>query len=79
MSTHQVEQTTRRGDRLVVTLIDEAGAEPTILLTVDDVDQTPLPTVELTIDETAALRETLRALCERALANRGGDWWTRRR
>jgi hypothetical protein len=57
---------TSRGDRITVTLMDFPGQPPTMLLTVDDVDDTVVPTATLTASESAELREAIRSLWERA-------------
>lgn len=73
----QVEIRTARGDTVTATLLALAGEEPTVLVTVDDPDATPMPTVEFTIKELADFREALRRLSERAMT-REGRWTTRR-
>lgn len=52
--------TTARGDTVVVTLFSRPGEQSTILVSVDDADGTPIPTVELTLPEAAKLRSLLR-------------------
>jgi hypothetical protein len=68
---------TERGDTVMVTLFD--GADPSIILSVDDVDDAEMPSVELTISEAAELREALRFQLEEAAGPRGAWRWTRRR
>ena len=54
------------GDEIVVTL-SWLGDEPTIMLSVLDVDDTSIPTAEMTLREASELRETIRKLCEEAV------------
>jgi hypothetical protein len=61
------EMSTVHGDDLQVTLFTHAGEEPTILVTVRDRDESRVPTAEFTLYEAAALRDTLRRLCEEGL------------
>jgi hypothetical protein len=55
---------TLRGDDVQVTLFTHPGEEPTILLTVIDHDESPVPTAEFTLAEAGELRDLLRRLCE---------------
>jgi len=70
VSVETSEVRTSRGDAVVLTLFDHAGEDPTILLSVLDADDTPVPTAEFTFAEAALLREELRRMCERVV--RGG-------
>lgn len=75
MSVEQLELRTQRGDTIVATLFEFAGEVPTVCVTLDDADETPAPTVELTMAELGQLREILRRLGEKATRDR---WTTRR-
>jgi len=55
---------TVRGDDVKVTLFTHAGEASTILLTVVDNDECPVPTAEFTLAEAARLRDLLRRFCE---------------
>lgn len=55
---------TLRGDDVMVTLFTHAGEDPTILVTVIDHDESPIPTAEFTLTEAGDLRELLRRFCE---------------
>ena len=73
VETHEIE--TVRGDRIVVTLFMHPGERPSIMVTIDDVDESLVPTAELTIPEAADLREALRKLSEAtARATIRGHW-----
>jgi hypothetical protein len=61
------EISTVRGDDLKVTLFAHADEDPTILVTLIDHDESLVPTAEFTLYEAAALRDTLRRLCEEGL------------
>lgn len=66
---------TDRGDELTVTLFQHAGETPKIMISLDDADETLVPTAELTLDEASELREILRKFCEAAqtsAVHRGG-------
>jgi hypothetical protein len=66
---------TLRGDELVVTLFTHAGEDPTIMVTLSDADDTPVPTAEFTLKEAGAFRDSLRRLCEEGW--RSTSWPTR--
>lgn len=66
--------TTRRGDGIAVVAISEPGVDPTILVTLDDVDGCPLPTAEFTIAEAAQLREAIRSICEQLVRDDPRLW-----
>jgi len=55
---------TRRGDVVVLSLFDHAGEDPSILVSIDDADDTCVPTAEFTLSEAGAFRDELRRLCE---------------
>lgn len=61
---------TLRGDELMVTLFTHSGEDPTILVTVIDHDDTPIPTAEFTLREAGEVRELLRRLCEQGQRGR---------
>lgn len=75
MTVTSFEITPESGDRLVVTLFTD-GTRPSLVLSVEDADQTAVPSVQLTLSEAADLREALRDLSERAV--RELPWTTRR-
>ncbi|MDA8316500.1 MAG: hypothetical protein M0010_15225 [Actinomycetota bacterium] len=79
MSVRQVTIPTRRGDTIVVSLVHLAGEEPTLMVALDDADDTPMPTAELTIREAAEMREVMRQFCEEAVTAIVGQRWTTRR
>lgn len=56
---------TARGDRLTLSLFTHAGEDATVMVTVDDADDSVAPTAEFTMAEAGEFREALRALCER--------------
>lgn len=65
---------TERGDELMVTAIaDEKG--PSVLVTLDDSDRSPVPTAELTVDEAKLLARTLSVFSRRLLGRRSR--WTK--
>lgn len=70
MSVEQRHLRTARGDDVVVTLFMHAGEAPSIMLTVDDGDDTVRPTVEFTIAEAAEFRDVLRQFSERSVVVR---------
>lgn len=55
---------TERGDEVTVTLFQHCGQAPTICISLDDPDQSLVPTMELTMDESTTLREVLRKFGE---------------
>ncbi len=63
MSVTSVRIPTRRGDVVMLSLFDHGG-EPSILVTIDDADDTCTPTAEFTLAEAGAFRDELRRLCE---------------
>lgn len=66
MTVRLVELRTDRGDEVTTTLFYPAGQPPSILVTVNDGDDSLVPTVELTLAEAAELESTLRVLREEA-------------
>lgn len=81
MSVEQAKIHTRRGDTVTVSLMQLADEEPTLLFTLDDPDDTPIPTAEFTIREAAELREVMRKFSEMATRTKSweGAWRTTRR
>jgi hypothetical protein len=62
---------TARGDVVLMALITHPGEKPSILLTVDDVDRSAIPTAEFTMEEAGRFRDTLRELCEAGTQGEG--------
>jgi hypothetical protein len=56
---------TARGDTIMLTLFINPGEDPSILVSVFDADESPIPTAEFTLPEAGELRDELRRLCER--------------
>lgn len=62
---------TARGDVVLLALITHPGEKPSILLTVDDVDRSAIPTAEFSMEEAGAFRDVLRELCEAGTQGEG--------
>ena len=66
MNAVQATLSTLRGDEVTVTLFQHGDEDPTVMITVDDADDSAVPTAEFTLSEVAELREILRKLEELA-------------
>lgn len=76
MAIESLKISTARGDSAHLTLMLLAGDPPSILIQIDDVDDTVCPTAEFTLKEAASLREALRQLCEHG--QKAGKLWHQR-
>jgi hypothetical protein len=62
---------TARGDLIMMALVTHSGEKPSIIVSIDDADDTLIPTAEFTLPEAGDLRDVLRQLCEAGTQGEG--------